>query len=213
FAEAELADEGDYSVRVSNAAGDVVSAEARLHVALQPVFAAQPGSVVIGEGETLELGVEMEGAGPFTFAWKHNRREIPGATGPTFSVVDASVADGGYYEVTVTNADGGTATTLVTVSVGVPDAVITAWGDNAGPVPSISGAVAAIEQGGPSYAVRGDGTIVSWDGTVGAPADVPAGLDDVVAVASGFGTHTVVLRADGTVIGWGGASGEATPPA
>jgi hypothetical protein len=43
-------------------------------------------------------------------------------------------------------------------------------------------------------------------------ADVPAGLDDVVAVAAG-GYHSLALRADGTVVGWPAHDGRLVPPA
>jgi predicted cobalt transporter CbtA len=46
------------------------------------------------------------------------------------------------------------------------------------------------------------GTVVAWGRNDYGQTNVPAGLNDVIAIAAG-GAHTVVLRSDGTVVAWG----------
>ena len=60
-----------------------------------------------------------------------------------------------------------------------------------------------------SLALTSDGTVVAW----GEPNTVPAGLNDVVAIAAGGG-HSLALKNDGTVVAWGSNSGsQSTVPA
>ena len=59
-----------------------------------------------------------------------------------------------------------------------------------------------------NLALKSDGTVASWGGSVAA---VPAGLSSVTAIAAGT-THSMALRADGSVVLWGDNSfGQATP--
>ncbi len=46
------------------------------------------------------------------------------------------------------------------------------------------------------------GKVVAWGEDVEGSTTVPEGLDDVTAVAAGWG-HSVALKADGTVVTWG----------
>ena len=94
------------------------------------------------------------------------------------------------------------------------------WGDNYSGQSSISSGltnVAAIAAGRyHSLALRTDGTVAAWGwSTYNGPdfvlgfgqltsgqTNMPAGLTNVVAIASG-GYHNLALKADGTVIAWG----------
>lgn len=58
-----------------------------------------------------------------------------------------------------------------------------------------------------------DGTVVGWGWNEYGQASPPAGLSNVVAIATGF-LHSLALLADGTVVGWGyNDYRQATPPA
>ncbi|MFN2636064.1 MAG: PKD domain-containing protein [Gemmatimonadaceae bacterium] len=62
-------------------------------------------------------------------------------------------------------------------------------------------------------ALKTDGTVVCWGGTVEGQAIVPAGLTSVAQVSAG-NHHTCVLTTDRTVACWGyNYEGQATPPA
>src|SRR5664280_2967056 len=49
------------------------------------------------------------------------------------------------------------------------------------------------------------GTVVAWGTDNNGQTDVPSGLNNVVAVASGDG-QSVALQSDGTVVQWGAGS-------
>ncbi|MFB9993338.1 RCC1 domain-containing protein [Deinococcus oregonensis] len=62
-----------------------------------------------------------------------------------------------------------------------------------------------------SLALKEDGTVAAWGATE--QANVPAGLNGVVAVASA-NVHSLALKADGTVVAWGdNLDGQTTVPA
>ena len=46
------------------------------------------------------------------------------------------------------------------------------------------------------------GTVVAWGDNSFGETNLPANLNNVVAIAAG-GFHSLALRADGTVVGWG----------
>lgn len=54
-----------------------------------------------------------------------------------------------------------------------------------------------------AIAVRRDGTVVAWGNNFYGQTNIPPGLSDVRAVASGIG-HNLALKSDGTVVAWGG---------
>src|SRR5262249_19024396 len=95
----------------------------------------------------------------------------------------------------------------------LPDVVV-AYNRNgdAVPIPGMGSDVAgtAVASGWDHFvAALPDGTVTAWRTTsVSVPTcpdselDVPAGLDDVVAVSAGF-CFSLALKADGTVVGWG----------
>jgi len=101
--DAQDANEGSYTVTVSNLDGHVTSAAATLTVmtpAGDPDITVQPQGGSLGSGSDT-LSVTVTGAGPFTYQWYLNGTAIAGATGSTYT---ATVA--GSYTVTVTNAAG-----------------------------------------------------------------------------------------------------------
>jgi hypothetical protein len=117
---------------------------------------------------------------------------------------------------------------VVAVSLGtdvglalMSDGTLAAWGLPVGVAavaPELSNLVAisvAIDvQGGTDFAVglEGDGTVVAWGNNSSGQLDVPAGLDNVVSVATGS-TDSLALKGDGTVVAWGpNSAGELNPP-
>jgi alpha-tubulin suppressor-like RCC1 family protein len=84
---------------------------------------------------------------------------------------------------------------------------VAAWGSNnrgqTNPPVGLSNIVAIAAGGDTSYALRGDGRVVSWGDGVGySQTNVPAGLSNVVGIAAGL-YHVLALKANGTVTGWG----------
>jgi uncharacterized repeat protein (TIGR03803 family) len=107
------ADEGAYSVIVSNAAGSVVSTEAFLAVfPWRPTITVQPISQTVLAGQTVTLAVTAVGKQPLFYLWQRNGTNlsdggnISGAATSRLTVHSASLADAGTYSVVVGNADG-----------------------------------------------------------------------------------------------------------
>jgi len=107
------ADAGNYSVRITNAAGSIVSQAATLAVApagaaavVAPTIVTQPGSVVVAPGMTATLGVGVQGSGSISYQWLRNGVAVPGQTEATLFIAAASALDAGTYEVRVSNSAG-----------------------------------------------------------------------------------------------------------
>ncbi len=118
----QVNDAGSYSVAVTNAAGSVTSAAATLIVTAPPVIVGQPASQSVLTGATVTFGVTVNGSGPFSYQWYRNGVAIAGATGDTFTLVNAQVANAGGYSVTIANIYGAAASVAATLEVNVPGA-------------------------------------------------------------------------------------------
>ena len=186
-----IADGGNYSVRVSNAAGNATSQAATLAVApvggtpsLQPVVVVtQPGSVVVAPGMSAQLAVTVTGSGPMSYAWFRNGVAVPGQTSAVFSIAAASALDAGSYVVHVSNAAGTTISGAGQVMLlGAP--AITAQPAAAS---ALSGATATF-----SVAATGDALHYQW-------------LRNNVAIAgadaASFTTPALALADSGAVFG------------
>lgn len=212
---------GNYAVTVSNAGGVATTPNAELRIAAPSEFTARPSTQAVAPGGDVSFSVDMASGGPFTYEWRHNRTRLLDATTGTLSLTSVRPTDAGFYEAIVTNADGGVSRSVFYLTVTIPDATLAEWGQYApATTPAYRGAVRAIDQGGASVLVKGDGTVMWWGApqSYSWPMVVPADLSDVVAVACGsstaYGTHAIALKADGTVVGWGSnAYGEALTPA
>jgi hypothetical protein len=124
-------DEGSYTVRVSNAAGEAISDPATLTVLIPPVITTQPTSVSAHLKEAIVLHVTAQAAGALTYQWLKGGLNINGATQADFAIPEATVEESGDYTVTVTS-DGLSTTsaiakvTVVALTLGVP----ILYGDN-----------------------------------------------------------------------------------
>jgi len=66
---------------------------------------------------TFNLTADVAGALPLTFQWRHEGTNLPGATSVTYTKANATLADGGNYDVVVTNNYGAVTSLVVTVTV------------------------------------------------------------------------------------------------
>lgn len=99
------ADQGDYTVVVSNPYGSVTSVVAFLKVR-DPVVRIQPTDQLATQGQTVSFAVEADGTAPVSLQWRKDGRDIPGQTGSVLTVTNVQWADSGEYEVTVSNVWG-----------------------------------------------------------------------------------------------------------
>ncbi|MCC6233895.1 MAG: immunoglobulin domain-containing protein, partial [Verrucomicrobiales bacterium] len=86
------ADEGRYSVVVSNSAGVVTSAEAVLTVLVPPSLISSPASVTAKVGEAVSLTVSAEGTAPLSYQWQKDGVAVPGAVSSLLSWSAVSAA-------------------------------------------------------------------------------------------------------------------------
>lgn len=101
----EVSDIGNYFVVVSNPCGSVTSPIASVMPADdEPATIEQQPEDAFGcFGDTITFSVVAGGTGPFTYQWRWATFDIPGATGPTYTIESMDQSDIGYYSVVVTN--------------------------------------------------------------------------------------------------------------
>ncbi|MBK8476206.1 MAG: immunoglobulin domain-containing protein [Opitutaceae bacterium] len=113
------ANEGSYSVKVTNAGGSVTSAAVQLHLVAPPLdrnLVANGGEVRLGG--RFDLGASFDDTGvPCTFQWYHNGVPIAADSWGRYSIVNAMIADSGEYLLTRTNSSGTVSSTPGLVSV------------------------------------------------------------------------------------------------
>ncbi|KAF0175877.1 MAG: peptidase domain protein [Limisphaerales bacterium] len=86
------------------------------------VLAQNTNAVVVGQ--TATFGVTNLGIAPFTYQWRFNGTNLPGATSPTLTLNNVQTNQGGSYSVRIDNALGFTTSTNVSLTVLVPAFVI-----------------------------------------------------------------------------------------
>jgi hypothetical protein len=73
---------------------------------IPPVITNQPVGVDFTVGGTINLSVGVDSAAPPTYQWFRGLTPVPGATNPTLTISNATLADAGPYDVVVTTVNG-----------------------------------------------------------------------------------------------------------
>ncbi len=124
-----LTDAGNYSVKVTNAAGSATSRQATIIVnaATAPTVSTQPQSQTIYVGQSVNFYAYFNGSSPMTYQWLKNGAAIPGATSNSFNINPAVLADAASYSVTATNVAGSATTVgaVLTVNPAVAPTITT----------------------------------------------------------------------------------------
>jgi uncharacterized delta-60 repeat protein len=110
LADIQLAQQGVYTVRISNSAGVIDSTAADVKVEEPP----QPPSIVREPADRTEFEivgstcfeVGLAGSSPFRFQWQKNGVDIPGAVTGSLCLNALTAADAGRYRVIVLNNQG-----------------------------------------------------------------------------------------------------------
>jgi|GEM_PF-2414939 len=149
-------DAGTYSVVVTNNAGSVTSVAVALTISPAPVapsITSQPKSQSVTAGQSVSFTVSATGSTPLSYQWRKSGVNISFATASTLTFASVTSADSGVYSVLITNSVGTVVSVDVTLTV------------NAVPVaPSITTqpaaqSVTAGESASFSVAATGSGTL------------------------------------------------------
>jgi hypothetical protein len=100
------ADDGSYSVVVSNIAGTVLSTDAVLTVNVPPAITAQPHSAAAAVGSNVTFTVTASGTSPLAYQWRHNGTNLAYATASAYTCNNAQPQQAGSYSVVVSNVAG-----------------------------------------------------------------------------------------------------------
>jgi hypothetical protein len=186
---------GLYTVRITNAYGQIFSSNAAL--AVIPLSLVGDDSlnqlgvtitatnlVSISAGEWHNLALRGDGGVVAWGADTSGQCDVPTNLPPC-----AQISAGGFHSLAVT-ARG----------------KVVGWGEDfenqASPPSSLSNVVAIAAGEFHSVALTDDGQVVTWGDDSAGQCDVPTGLSDVIAISAG-GSHTLALKSDGTVVAWG----------
>jgi len=122
--EARRNDAGDYSVLVSNPAGQIASAVAALTVLVPPTITLQPQSQVVNTNTTVTFTVAANGSGPVRYQWQFNGVNIAGATNTSLTLSNVNLSHEGDYRVLTTDDVTTGASQVARLTVRVPPTVL-----------------------------------------------------------------------------------------
>lgn len=122
---AQTANNGRYSVRITNNLGSIISAEATLAVKLPPGIVQNPASLTVTQGNVASFSVSVVGDGPFGYRWLLNgTNTVPGTNSPTLQIQNAQAASAGGYVVIVTNEVGSATSSVAQLTVRTAPAIV-----------------------------------------------------------------------------------------
>ena len=192
--EVQVTKVGLYTVVISNPVGVVVSSAAVLAVLSPPFIYAQPSSRVVNAATPVAFSVLALGEAPFTYQWRFNGVNLPGATGATHGIAAATPSHEGLYSVVVSNSLGSATSSAARLTV-LPVSVVVPWAAASGGGGSDVGNAIAVDAAGNSY-VAG---YFNGTATFGTNTLTSAGNTDIfITKQDGNGQLLWVRRAGGT---------------
>src|SRR5205807_2538820 len=113
-----------FTVVVSNSAGNVRSSAATLTVNPDPIapsITSQPASQTITAGQTARFSVNASGTAPLNYQWQKNGGAISGATSSSYTTPAEAVSDSGaQFTAVVSNSAGTVTSNAATLTVTTP---------------------------------------------------------------------------------------------
>jgi len=115
--------QGSYAVAVSNSSGSILSSNATLSVVTRPAITTQPLNATVNQGGTTNFSVTAGGSPTLYYQWQLGGSNVAGATASTYVLTNAQPAQGGAYQVIVTNNYGAVTSAVRTLTVLLPPAI------------------------------------------------------------------------------------------
>jgi hypothetical protein len=119
----QTAQDGLYSVVISNVFGAVTSSPALLTVAVSPAITGQPVSQVFSVGDSATFYVTAVGAPPLTYQWRMNGDDISRATNSSLPLKNIQTNQTGSYSVVVKNKYGSIISSNAILDVDIPPTI------------------------------------------------------------------------------------------
>ncbi len=119
------ANEGSYSVFVTNVAGVATSKSAALKVSQPVLVTGHPKPATVNVGGSVSFSVTATGTLPLTYQWRYKGIDLPGKTQPTLTLADVKREDAGDYRVEIKNASGPVLSDPATLTVNDPVTFLT----------------------------------------------------------------------------------------
>lgn len=120
---------GTCQVIVSGAGGSVTSSVATLTVDLRPFITQQPASQVIAAGGNATFRVTGDGPAALTYQWRLNgtnlltTEEVQGTPSATLALNQVTAANGGNYDVILSDAWGSVTSHAAVLAIAYPPAI------------------------------------------------------------------------------------------
>ncbi len=95
--------------------------QSRLYPATAPLVITHPASLTREQGTSASFTAAHSGGAPFTYQWRKNGINIPGATSLTLALPHVLLSDAGQYTLLISNGFGFAATTAATLTVTFTD--------------------------------------------------------------------------------------------
>jgi endonuclease/exonuclease/phosphatase family metal-dependent hydrolase len=186
---AQLTNNGNYSVIVTNLFGSVTSSNAVLLLTnAPPAITTQPQNQFVLAGQTATFSVAATGTPPLSYQWFFSGTNIAGATTNPFTLANVQLTNAGNYSVVITNIAGSVTSSAASLTVLFTNpAVFAQWNFNSVPGDNNTGTGTTAPSVGSGTASMVGG--VTANGTGFATGDTlfdPAGSTD----NSGWNTTT-----------------------
>jgi endonuclease/exonuclease/phosphatase family metal-dependent hydrolase len=129
---AQLTNNGDYSVIVTNLFGSVISSNAVLLLTnVPPAITTPPQSQSVLAGQTVTFSVGATGTPPLNYQWLFSGTNIAGAITNPFTLANVQLANAGNYSVVITNIAGSVTSSAASLMVLFTNPVVFAqWNFN-----------------------------------------------------------------------------------
>ncbi|AHF94648.1 hypothetical protein OPIT5_22660 [Opitutaceae bacterium TAV5] len=118
---------GNYTVKVSNAGGEITSAAAVLtvEVPVKPKFTLQPKKQETGLGQSVTFTALATANPAPAYQWRLNGVNIPGATGESYTIASVTAADIGKYTVVATSGPNTATSKAAELTAVLPPEIVT----------------------------------------------------------------------------------------